>query len=194
MPEKFFIMGFLLSLTPGPVLFKALQMGLARDKTLGQFLIGTYMGVAVIALVTIAGINMFSAFPYSRIIFILVNATILIWLGINSLKTQRSHFKSKQQKKHSHPFLNGFLLSVTSPSRWAVWISTAPLMASTSENTPQTIAFGLSFGLGSAVFFIILAYFSEKLGSHIRKGNFVYTARLAGLALIIFATISLLQI
>lgn len=194
MIENFFILGFLLSLTPGPVLFQALQMGLVKDQALSHFLTGTYLGVCVIASVTLTGINLFTLFPYSRMIFILMNASILIYVGTKSLKTQHKHFRSRQPKKHSHPFLNGFLISITSPSRWAVWVSTASLIASSSDNALQTVFYGATFAIGSVVFFIFLAFFAERLASHIKKGTFTYISRFAGMAIIGFAVISLLQI
>lgn len=194
MTGNFFVLGFLLSLTPGPVLFHALQMGLARDRGLSKFLVGTYLGVIIIASVTLTGVNIFSALPYSRTIFIIINASVLAYIGFSSMKTKHSHFKTKQRKKHSHPYLNGFLMSATSPSRWAVWISTASLIASAADTTPQILLHGITFALGSVALFLLLAYFSERLSSHIRKGNFVYVSRFAGVALICFAAISLMQL
>ena len=191
---NYLALGFLLGLTPGPVLFHALQLGLARDRGLVRFLVGTYFGVSIIAVVTLAGVNIFSALPHSRTIFIVVNATVLAYIGISSLRIKHRHFKTKQKKRHPHPYLNGFLMSATSPSRWAVWISTASIIVSTSETTPQIVLNGIAFALGSVALFIMLAYFSEALSSHIRKGNFAYVSRAAGVALLCFAAISLTQL
>ncbi|NCU37939.1 hypothetical protein EOL96_02675 [Candidatus Saccharibacteria bacterium] len=185
--ENYFILGLLLSLTPGPVVVETIQKGLSRDSRIAQFIVGTYLGTGVVACLSLSGINLLDEYSWSRIVFLLVNTLILLYIGSIALRVNKKYFYKKQRRHHDHPLVNGFLMAATSLSRWVVWLSVGALIRQQAESTPQVFIGDMLFAAGSFMSAIFIALVARYYGLHATPGTIVKISKTAGFAIIMFA-------
>ena len=185
--ENYFILGLLLSLTPGPVVVETIQKGLSRDGRIGQFILGTYLGTSVVAIVSLSGINLLDEHSWSRVAFLAVNTVVLLYIGSIALRVKRQYFYKKQRRHHDHPFINGLMMSATSLSRWIVWLSVGALIRQQADSLSQVIVGGLLFAAGSFVSALLIAASARYYGLHAAPGTIVKISKATGFAIIMFA-------
>jgi len=153
----YFLLGLVLSLTPGAMTVQMVNQALRKGFLSGWFvgLGGMTIDLALITLVYF-GFSYFLAHPMVELIMWLVGCIFLLVIGIDSLKESKNHVdfsEATTKKSLAKAYTSGFLMAI-SPGNIVFWLGIfGPLLVSSinGENQTQFIIVALGILLGILV-------------------------------------------
>lgn len=193
---QYLFLGIILSATPGVVLFEVIRRGIIRDRKLPTFLVGTYVSMIIIACVTILAFNLIDGNQFINNLFLTVNGVLLIYIGYLAVKCDIKegflrHIKKSKRMKMPAAFVSGFLITMTSPSRWAIWISFIGSLKDVGSNGAELNLCAACFAIGSVIFYSFLGRASFVFGKKLPTNILHIASKVMGLIIILYGVVNL---
>lgn len=209
------VVGFGISIPPGPISVAVIKQGLRGDMRVGmQIGLGAAMMDVLYALLAafassalVKSLKTFvMANSWFELAFQLVCIVVLIILGWKYFHSKTEDLKATTEKEKlqeekaqrlgfSSPILVGVLIAITNlanPPFLPTLIGLASLLQGSDyigESLIDNIAFALGFGTGVLVWFTVLLRLLLRLRDRLPASYFTYIFKFAGLAFFLFAVI-----
>jgi len=197
---KGLLLGFLLSISIGPVIFAILKQSLTNGRKAGYVFVAG-VSASDIGLLTIC--NLFTGFfamaLNHKALIAMVGAGFLLLMGLYTLFFKKISFepgdedKDKTMRKRDllGIFASGFFMNTLNPNVFLFWFAwTAAISASANQSNDalhyKLIVFGtcLLFLLISDLVKVMLA---DKVRSRLTLSNMVFINRLSGIIILFFS-------
>ena len=150
---EFFWLGFVMAAVPGVVLFETIRRALADRQTLPGFLVGNFVGIALVAALSLFGFSLI-ANDSTTFILHLFNGALLVYLGVHAIIKDPT--KKRTVSADRSNFSTGLLLAVLNPTRFAFWVSLAAQYAYNSYQVGEALLYSTTVLVGSISLFLLL--------------------------------------
>jgi len=197
---KGLLLGFLLSISIGPVIFAILKQSLTNGRKAGYIFVA---GVSASDIVLLTICNLFTGFfamaLSHKALIAIVGAGFLLLMGLYTLFFKKITFEPGDQVKDKTMrkrdllgiFASGFFMNTLNPNVFLFWFAwTAAISATANESNDalhyKLIVFGtcLLFVLISDLVKVLLA---DKVRSRLTLRNMVVINRLSGIIILVFS-------
>ena len=197
---KGLLLGFILSISIGPVIFAILKQSLTNGRKAGYIFVA---GVSVSDIVLLTICNLFTGFfamaLSHKALIAIVGAGFLLLMGLYTLFFKKITFEPGDQDKDKTMrkrdllgiFASGFFMNTLNPNVFLFWFAwTAAISATANESNDalhyKLIVFGtcLLFVLISDLVKVLLA---DKVRSRLTLRNMVVINRLSGMIILVFS-------
>ena len=197
---KGLLLGFLLSISIGPVIFAILKQSLTNGRKAGYIFVA---GVSASDIVLLTICNLFTGFfamaLSHKALIAIVGAGFLLLMGLYTLFFKKITFEPGDQDKDKTMrkrdllgiFASGFFMNTLNPNVFLFWFAwTAAISATANESNDalhyKLIVFGtcLLFVLISDLVKVLLA---DKVRSRLTLRNMVVINRLSGMIILVFS-------
>lgn len=199
---KGLLLGFILSISIGPVIFAILKQSLTNGRNAGfAFVAG--VSFSDISLLVICNVftTLFTVVLAHKSIIAMVGAGFLLIMGIYTLFFKKihlenvgvNHVKEMQPRELVGVFITGYLMNALNPNVFLFWFAwTAAIGADASETTNpilyKVLVFGtcLGFVLVSDLLKVVLA---NTLRPKLTEKTMLWVNRVAGIIILIFSAV-----
>ncbi len=197
---KGLLLGFILSISIGPVIFAILKQSLTNGRKAGYIFVA---GVSASDIVLLTICNLFTGFfamaLSHKALIAIVGAGFLLLMGLYTLFLKKITFEPGDQDKDKTMrkrdllgiFASGFFMNTLNPNVFLFWFAwTAAISATANESNDalhyKLIVFGtcLLFVLISDLVKVLLA---DKVRSRLTLRNMVVINRLSGVIILVFS-------
>ena len=197
---KGLLLGFILSISIGPVIFAILKQSLTNGRKAGYIFVA---GVSASDIVLLTICNLFTGFFVMALshkaLIAIVGAGFLLLMGLYTLFFKKITFEPGDQDKDKTMrkrdllgiFASGFFMNTLNPNVFLFWFAwTAAISATANESSDalhyKLIVFGtcLLFVLISDLVKVLLA---DKVRSRLTLRNMVVINRLSGMIILVFS-------
>ncbi len=197
---KGLLLGFILSISIGPVIFAILKQSLTNGRKAGYIFVA---GVSASDIVLLTICNLFTGFfamaLSHKALIAIVGAGFLLLMGLYTLFFKKITFEPGDQDKDKTMrkrdllgiFASGFFMNTLNPNVFLFWFAwTAAISATANESSDalhyKLIVFGtcLLFVLISDLVKVLLA---DKVRSRLTLRNMVVINRLSGMIILVFS-------
>ena len=197
---KGLLLGFILSISIGPVIFAILKQSLTNGRKAGYIFVA---GVSASDIVLLTICNLFTGFFVMALshkaLIAIVGAGFLLLMGLYTLFLKKITFEPGDQDKDKTMrkrdllgiFASGFFMNTLNPNVFLFWFAwTAAISATANESSDalhyKLIVFGtcLLFVLISDLVKVLLA---DKVRSRLTLRNMVVINRLSGMIILVFS-------
>ena len=197
---KGLLLGFILSISIGPVIFAILKQSLTNGRKAGYIFVA---GVSASDIVLLTICNLFTGFfamaLSHKALIAIVGAGFLLLMGLYTLFFKKITFEPGDQDKDKTMrkrdllgiFASGFFMNTLNPNVFLFWFAwTAAISATANESNDalhyKLIVFGtcLLFVLISDLVKVLLA---DKVRSRLTLRNMVVINRLSGVIILVFS-------
>lgn len=197
---KGLLLGFILSISIGPVIFAILKQSLTNGRKAGYIFVA---GVSASDIVLLTICNLFTGFfamaLSHKALIAIVGAGFLLLMGLYTLFFKKITFEPGDQDKDKTMrkrdllgiFASGFFMNTLNPNVFLFWFAwTAAISATANESNDalhyKLIVFGtcLLFVLISDLVKVLLA---DKVRSRLTLRNMVVINRLSGMIILVFS-------
>ena len=197
---KGLLLGFILSISIGPVIFAILKQSLTNGRKAGYIFVA---GVSASDIVLLTICNLFTGFfamaLSHKALIAIVGAGFLLLMGLYTLFLKKITFEPGDQDKDKTMrkrdllgiFASGFFMNTLNPNVFLFWFAwTAAISATANESNDalhyKLIVFGtcLLFVLISDLVKVLLA---DKVRSRLTLRNMVVINRLSGMIILVFS-------
>ena len=197
---KGLLLGFILSISIGPVIFAILKQSLTNGRKAGYIFVA---GVSASDIVLLTICNLFTGFfamaLSHKALIAIVGAGFLLLMGLYTLFLKKITFEPGDQDKDKTMrkrdllgiFASGFFMNTLNPNVFLFWFAwTAAISATANESSDalhyKLIVFGtcLLFVLISDLVKVLLA---DKVRSRLTLRNMVVINRLSGMIILVFS-------
>lgn len=202
------LVGFLASIPPGPIniysISQALRFGFWRSVSIRLTVAGLDATYCYLSIVFTSLLISF----LDRWSFILriAGSAAIVAAGFHLMHLARSHRvlglglpenngETNKNKKMSHPVFFTFIMYVSSPTLPLFWLTVATVVTShglVSHYGIKPLLFGLSCGLGSLFYYMIIARIGNKLQQVMKEKTFEIIYTVMAWALFILAAFTLI--
>lgn len=203
------ILGLTLAVTLGPALFSLLQTSIHRGFWAGaRFALGISLSDITVLTFCYFGVSQILRNPENQFVAGIIGGSVLIAYGIytflhktppiqnnnNNDKDEDINIKIKVPKPITH-ILKGYILNITNPGVWALWV-TAMTGISAGYEAKFSAIFYFFIGTLGTVFStdILKCFIAHKIKNHLKPKSITGLNKFVGVLLIIFGIIVIITV
>ena len=199
---KGLLLGFILSISIGPVIFAILKQSLTNGRKAGYIFVAG-VSLSDISLLFICNIftAVFSLALTHKSVIALVGASFLLATGIYTLFFKKIVFQEGEEDKEKLMrkrdllaiFASGFFMNTLNPSVFLFWFAWTAAIGTTATETSNPITYKLLV-FGTCLLFVLLSdllkvALAGKLRPKLTQHNMVVINRIAGVIILIFSAV-----
>jgi threonine/homoserine/homoserine lactone efflux protein len=199
---KGLLLGFILSISIGPVIFAILKQSLTNGRKAGYIFVAG-VSLSDISLLFICNIftAVFSLALTHKSIIALVGAGFLLATGIYTLFFKKIVFQEGEEDKEKLMrkrdllaiFASGFFMNTLNPSVFLFWFAWTAAIDTTATETSNPITYKLLV-FGTCLLFVLLSdllkvALAGKLRPKLTQHNMVVINRIAGVIILVFSAV-----
>ncbi|MCX6204020.1 MAG: LysE family transporter [Bacteroidetes bacterium] len=199
---KGLLLGFILSISIGPVIFAILKQSLTNGRKAGYIFVAG-VSLSDISLLFICNIftAVFSLALTHKSVIALVGASFLLATGIYTLFFKKIVFQEGEEDKEKLMrkrdllaiFASGFFMNTLNPSVFLFWFAWTAAIGTTATETSNPITYKLLV-FGTCLLFVLLSdllkvALAGKLRPKLTQHNMVVINRIAGVIILVFSAV-----
>ena len=199
---KGLLLGFLLSISIGPVIFAILKQSLTNGRKAGYIFVAG-VSASDITLLTICNIFtvLFAMVLTHKAIIAMLGAGFLLLMGLYTLFFKKVKFEPGEEVKDKTMrkrdllaiFASGFFMNTLNPSVFLFWFAWTAAIGVSAEETNNALHYKLIV-FGTCLLFVLVADLAKvALASVLRpkltEKNMVLINRLSGLIILVFSAV-----
>ncbi len=199
---KGLLLGFILSISIGPVIFAILKQSLTNGRKAGYIFVAG-VSLSDISLLFICNIFtvVFSLALTHKSVIALVGASFLLATGIYTLFFKKIVFQEGEEDKEKLMrkrdllaiFASGFFMNTLNPSVFLFWFAWTAAIGTTATETSNPITYKLLV-FGTCLLFVLLSdllkvALAGKLRPKLTQHNMVVINRIAGVIILVFSAV-----
>ncbi len=199
---KGLLLGFILSISIGPVIFAILKQSLTNGRKAGYIFVAG-VSLSDISLLFICNIftAVFSLALTHKSVIALVGASFLLATGIYTLFLKKIVFQEGEEDKEKLMrkrdllaiFASGFFMNTLNPSVFLFWFAWTAAIGTTATETSNPITYKLLV-FGTCLLFVLLSdllkvALAGKLRPKLTQHNMVVINRIAGVIILVFSAV-----
>ena len=199
---KGLLLGFILSISIGPVIFAILKQSLTNGRKAGYIFVAG-VSLSDISLLFICNIftAVFSLALTHKSVIALVGASFLLATGIYTLFFKKIVFQEGEEDKEKLMrkrdllaiFVSGFFMNTLNPSVFLFWFAWTAAIGTTATETSNPITYKLLV-FGTCLLFVLLSdllkvALAGKLRPKLTQHNMVVINRIAGVIILVFSAV-----
>ena len=197
---KGLLLGFLLSISIGPVIFAILKQSLTNGRRAGYIFVAG-VSASDITLLTICNIftALFTMVLTHKALIAMVGAGFLLFTGIYTLFLKKIKFEPGEEDKDKPMrkrdllaiFASGFFMNTLNPSVFLFWFAWTAAIGVSAEETNNVLHYKLIV-FGTCLLFVLVSDLAKvALASVLRpkltERNMVLINRISGLIILVFS-------
>ncbi|NLZ35708.1 MAG: LysE family transporter [Clostridiales bacterium] len=186
------IIGIFVTLPVGPLGLMAIQRTIKKDWKTGCLAgIGAALSDMFYSSIAVLGASFIDEFINKNKYFISgTTGIIFLIVGINILMSgiEKSKLKELPKEEGMHPFFIHFLLGLSNPMTFIVFITVFAAMGVSIDNTElfKNVIFVISIFIGSCILWLVTSNIVEKTKSRLKFESFIFIDKLIGAVIVIF--------
>ena len=197
---KGLLLGLILSISIGPVIFAILKQSLTNGHKAGYVFVA---GVSISDISLLFICNFFTSFftlALAHKAFIaLLGAGFLLVMSVYTLFFKKIVFEGGEDSKEKlmtkrdlvSTFLSGFFMNTLNPSVFLFWFAWTAAINTSADDTPNPVQFKLIV-FGTCLGFVLLSdlikvFLAGKLRPRLTEKNLVWINRISGMIILIFS-------
>lgn len=191
------ILGISIAAIPGPIFFELIRRTLTKGFWSGALLaVGEFLANSFILILTFYGLNQFLAIDWLKAILFLVGGSLLIYIGIGSLRVNEKDIKlaSKKKVSGSNSIFAGFGIGISSPLAIAVWISVGGAYLAQYSSQAVALTNMLLMALGVMIFFLTLTSMVYLIKDKIESRYLVIFSKVFGAVLTVYGIFAMWEL
>jgi len=197
---KGLLLGVILSISIGPVIFAILKQSLTNGRTAGSvFVFG--VSASDITLLTICNVftELFTMVLSHKSAVAMIGAGFLLLMGLYTLLFKKISLESIQDDKDKQMrkrdligiFVSGYLMNTLNPNVFLFWFAWTAAIETTSAGTTNPILYKLLV-FGTCLLFVLLSdlakvYLAGALRPKLTEKALVWVNRISGVIILIFS-------
>ncbi len=202
---KGLLLGLILSISIGPVIFAIIKQSLTNGKRSGYaFVAGVSSSDFVLLFICNVFTSLFNLVLNHKSAIALAGAGFLLIMGLYTLFFKKLKLenmgsdgvnKTVSIKDLVSSYFSGFLMNTLNPSVFLFWFAWTAAINNSADNTPNPIQYKLVV-FGTCLGFVLLSdlikvFLAGKLRPRITEKNLLWINRFSGMIILIFSAILL---
>lgn len=198
---KGLLLGLILSISIGPVIFAIIKQSLTNGKRSGYaFVAGVSSSDMLLLFVCNVFTALFNLVLNHKSTIALAGAGFLLLMGIYTLffkKLQLEKMSVDGQQKPVHikdliaAYFSGFLMNTLNPSVFLFWFAWTAAINTSAEDTPNPLQYKLLV-FGTCLGFVLLSdllkvFLAGKLRPKLTEKNLIWINRISGIIILLFS-------
>lgn len=199
---KGLLLGFLLSISIGPVIFAIIKQSLTNGRKAGYIFVAG-VSASDITLLTICNIftSLFAILLTHKSMIAMLGAGFLLIMGLYTLLFKKIEFKPGEEEKNKVMrkrdllalFASGFFMNTLNPSVFLFWFAWTAAIGGSAIETSNPLNYKLIV-FGTCLVFVLISdlvkvALAGVLRPRLTKKNMIYINRLSGLIILIFSAV-----
>jgi len=197
---KGLLLGFILSISIGPVIFAILKQSLTNGHKAGYAFV---LGVSISDLSILFVCNIFTTFfalaLLHKAFIAMAGAGFLFLVGLYTLLFKKikienlgnDHQKTMRIRDFIGVFISGFLMNTLNPSVFLFWFAWTAAIANDAAETKNPLMYKVLV-FGTCLLFVLISdltkvYLAKKLRPRLTNNTMVWINRLSGIIILIFS-------
>ena len=202
---KGLLLGLILSISIGPVIFAIIKQSLTNGKRSGYaFVAGVSSSDIILLFICNFFTSLFNLVLNHKSSIALAGAVFLLLMGLYTLFFKKLKLENmgiggvhKQLgiKNLVSSYLSGFLMNTLNPSVFLFWFAWTAAINTSADDTPNPVQFKLIV-FGTCLGFVLLSdlikvFLAGKLRPRLTQKNLVWINRVSGMIILIFSAVLL---
>jgi hypothetical protein len=202
---KGLLLGLILSLSIGPVIFAIVKQSLTNGKRSGYaFVAGVSSSDMILLFICNVFTSLFNLVLNHKSTIALAGAGFLLLMGLYTLFFKKLKLenmgidgvnKTLSIKNLISSFLSGFIMNTLNPSVFLFWFAWTAAINKSADDTPNPIQYKLVV-FGTCLGFVLLSdlikvFLAGKLRTRLTEKNLIWINRISGLIILIFSAVLL---
>jgi len=202
---KGLLLGLILSLSIGPVIFAIVKQSLTNGKRSGYaFVAGVSSSDMILLFICNVFTSLFNLVLNHKSTIALAGAGFLLLMGLFTLFFKKLKLenmgidgvnKTLSIKNLISSFLSGFIMNTLNPSVFLFWFAWTAAINNSADDTPNPIQYKLVV-FGTCLGFVLLSdlikvFLAGKLRTRLTEKNLIWINRISGLIILIFSAVLL---
>ena len=202
---KGLLLGLILSLSIGPVIFAIVKQSLTNGKRSGYaFVAGVSSSDMILLFICNVFTSLFNLVLNHKSTIALAGAGFLLLMGLYTLFFKKLKLenmgidgvnKTLSIKNLISSFLSGFIMNTLNPSVFLFWFAWTAAIYNSADDTPNPIQYKLVV-FGTCLGFVLLSdlikvFLAGKLRTRLTEKNLIWINRISGLIILIFSAVLL---
>jgi threonine/homoserine/homoserine lactone efflux protein len=202
---KGLLLGFILSISIGPVIFAIIKQSLTNGKRSGYaFVAGVSSSDFILLFICNFFTSLFNIVLNHKSTIALAGAGFLLLMGLYTLFFKKMKLenlsmngvkKSVSLKGLFSSYFSGFLMNTLNPSVFLFWFAWTAAINTSADNTPNPIQYKLIV-FGTCLGFVLLSdlikvFLAGKLRPRLTEKNLLWINRVSGMIILIFSAVLL---
>jgi threonine/homoserine/homoserine lactone efflux protein len=202
---KGLLLGLILSISIGPVIFAIIKQSLTNGKRSGYaFVAGVSSSDIILLFICNFFTSLFNLVLNHKSSIALAGAVFLLLMGLYTLFFKKLKLENmgiggvhKQLgiKDLVSSYLSGFLMNTLNPSVFLFWFAWTAAINTSADDTPNPVQFKLIV-FGTCLGFVLLSdlikvFLAGKLRPRLTQKNLVWINRVSGMIILIFSAVLL---
>ena len=199
------LLGFILSISIGPVIFAIIKQSLTNGKRSGYaFVAGVSSSDFVLLFICNFFTSLFNLVLNHKSTIALAGAGFLLLMGLYTLflkKLKLENMGTDGVNKRVHikdlvsSYFSGFLMNTLNPSVFLFWFAWTAAINTSADDTPNPIQYKLIV-FGTCLGFVLLSdlikvFLAGKLRPRLTEKNLLWINRFSGMIILIFSAVLL---
>jgi threonine/homoserine/homoserine lactone efflux protein len=200
--SKGLLLGIILSISIGPVIFAILKQSLTNGRRAGYIFVAG-VSASDITLLTICNVftQLFSLVVEHKSVISIIGAGFLLVTGLYTLffkkiildKQWEDGAKQMRRRDLLGVFMTGFLMNTLNPNVFLFWFAWTAAIGSSALETPNPIAYKLLV-FGTCLLFVLLSdlikvVLAGKLRPKLTEKTLLWVNRVAGIIILFFSAV-----
>jgi threonine/homoserine/homoserine lactone efflux protein len=202
---KGLLLGFILSISIGPVIFAIIKQSLTNGKRSGYaFVAGVSSSDFILLFICNFFTSLFNVVLNHKSTIALAGAGFLLLMGLYTLFFKKLKLenmgvddvnKSVSIKGMISSYFSGFLMNTLNPSVFLFWFAWTAAINTSADSTPNPIQYKLIV-FGTCLGFVLLSdlikvFLAGKLRPRLTEKNLLWINRVSGMIILIFSAVLL---
>lgn len=198
---KGLLLGLILSISIGPVIFAIIKQSLTNGKSSGYaFVAGVSSSDIILLFICNFFTSLFNLVLNHKSSIALAGAGFLLLMGLYTLFFKKLKLENMGMNGMNKPFsikdlissyFSGFLMNTLNPSVFLFWFAWTAAINNTADDTPNPIQYKLVV-FGTCLGFVLLSdlikvFLAGKLRPRLTEKNLVWINRISGMIILIFS-------
>ncbi len=199
------LLGFILSISIGPVIFAIIKQSLTNGKRSGYaFVAGVSSSDFILLFICNYFTSLFNLVLSHKSTIALAGAGFLLLMGLYTLFFKKLKLenmgsdgvnKTVSIKDLVSSYFSGFLMNTLNPSVFLFWFAWTAAINNSADNTPNPIQYKLVV-FGTCLGFVLLSdlikvFLAGKLRPRLTEKNLLWINRFSGMIILIFSAVLL---
>jgi len=199
---KGLLLGLILSISIGPVIFAILKQSLTNGRKAGYLFVAG-VSVSDIGLLTICNLftGLFAMALNHKAMIAMIGAGFLLIMGLYTLFFKKINFEQGDEDKDKTLrkrdligiFASGFFMNTLNPNVFLFWFAWTAAISASANETNDSLHYKLIV-FGSCLLFVLLSdlakvMLADKVRSRLTLSNMVVINRISGIIVLIFSAV-----
>lgn len=149
-----FLLGLVITATPGAVIFATIRRALVGRASVAPFLVGNFIGMAVVIAAAFAGIAAIAADGHMARAWYAIGGVVLLYIGVGSMRHatfSRQIAVVADSTAQKSAAIEGLVLAVANPLSLLFWVAIVGSLSRSDAPVLEVVAMCTSIVLGAAI-------------------------------------------